>query len=42
MLRIKTDGCARGYGFVVDYLGNVWFYGCISECESFITEMEEI
>lgn len=41
MLKIKTDGCAKGYGFVVDYLSNVWFYGSISECESFIAEMNE-
>lgn len=42
MLKIRTDGCAKGYGFVIDYLGNVWFYGSIAECESFITGMEEI
>lgn len=41
MLRIKTDGCAKGYGYVVDYLGNVWFYGSITECESFIAVMNE-
>ena len=42
MLQIKTNGCAKGYGYLVDYLGNVGFYGSIAECESFITGMEEI
>lgn len=42
MLKIRTDGLPKGYGYVVDYLGNVWFYGSISECESFITGMEEM
>lgn len=41
MLRIKFDGCAKGYGYVVDYLGDVWFYGSIAECEAFIQEWEE-
>lgn len=40
MLSIKTDGCGKGQAFVVDYLGNIWFYGSIAECESFIHEWE--
>ena len=42
MLKIMIDGCAKGYGYVVDYLGDVWFYGSIAECEIFIAGMEEV
>lgn len=42
MLKIKTDGCAEGYGYIIDYLGDVWFYGSIAECEIFINGMEEV
>lgn len=38
--RIVTDGCAKGYGVVRDYLGNTWFYGSLEDCQKFITEME--
>lgn len=38
--RIVTDGCAKGYGAVRDYLGNTWFYGSLEDCQKFITEME--
>ena len=42
MLRIIIDGCVRGYGYVVDYLGDIWFYGTIDECGQFIVDMEAV
>ena len=42
MLQIKTDGCQKGYGYVIDFMGDVWFYGSIAECEAFIADMEEV
>ena len=38
--RIMTEGCQKGYGFVQDYLGNIWFYGLVSDCEHFINDIE--
>ena len=37
---IKTDGCATGYGYVIDYMGNIWFYGSVDDCQHFIEEVE--
>ena len=39
MFRIIVNGCQKGYGIVVDFLGNTWFYGFLEECEKFITEL---
>lgn len=39
MFRIIVNGCQKGYGIVVDFLGNTWFYGSVEECEKFITEL---
>lgn len=36
MFKIKTDGFPKGYGYVVDFLGNIWFYGPVEECAKFI------
>lgn len=38
--RIMTDDCQKGYGYVQDYLGNIWFYGTVEQCKQFVTEME--
>ena len=35
----KTD-CPKGYAYVKDFKGNRCFYGTISECEEFISQME--
>ena len=39
--QIITTGCAAGYGFVRDYLGNIWYYGSVEDCQRVITELEE-
>ena len=38
--QIMTDDCQKGYGYVRDYLGNIWFYGSLKDCQKFITELE--
>lgn len=38
--QIRTDDCQKGYGFVQDYLGNIWFYGSLEDCKIFIRELE--
>lgn len=42
MYSIDVRGFQKGYGCVRDYLGNIYFYGSIKECEEFIAELEEV
>lgn len=39
MFKIIVKGCQKGYGIVIDFLGNTWFYGPLEECEKFITKL---
>lgn len=39
MYKIDSVGCATGYGFVRDYVGNIWFYGTVEKCQEFIERM---
>ena len=40
MYQIVKDKFRSGYGYVRDYIGNLWFYGTIKECKSFISDLE--
>ena len=40
MYIIVKDGCRQGYGYVRDYVGNIWYYGTIKECKQFIKAIE--
>ena len=40
MYRILKDEENKGFGYVVDYMGNKWYYGRIKECRLIIKEME--
>lgn len=42
MYLINTDGCRDGCGVVIDYCGNIWFFGTIEECEHFIFDVQEV
>lgn len=42
MYSIDVHGQPKGYGFVKDYQGNIYFYGSIKECEEFISRLEEV
>ena len=41
MFRIIVEGCQKGCGIVIDFLGNTWFYGSIDDCNRFIEELTE-
>ena len=32
---MKEDG-RKGFGYVRDYLGNIWYYGPIKDCQKFM------
>lgn len=36
MFHIMKDETRKGFGYVCDYLGNVWYYGPIKECQKFM------
>ena len=36
---IVSNGCAKGFAFVRDYMGNKCYYGTIQECITFINDM---
>ena len=40
MYQISKRDCVKGYGVVIDYLGNTWFYGTIEECKETIKMLE--
>ena len=40
--QIKTNGCVKGYGYVVDYTGNIWYYGSLDDCNKLIDELEAV
>lgn len=40
MYTIIKNGCASGYAFVRDYLGNKCYFGPVDECKKFIAHME--
>ena len=40
MYRIIEDKFRKGYGFVRDYIDNLWFYGTIEQCMKFVADME--
>lgn len=41
MYQIIKDESRKGFGYVRDYIGNVWFYGTLKECKEFITNIEK-
>ena len=41
MYQIIKDDSRKGFGYVRDYNGNVWFYGTLKECKEFIINIEK-
>ena len=42
MYTIVKDEFRKGWAYVKDYVGNIWFYGTIKECKEFIKQIEEV
>lgn len=40
MYRIIEDRSRKGYGYIRDYIGNLWFYGTLEQCKQFIADIE--
>lgn len=40
MFTIQKEEGRKGWAWVRDYLGNIWYYGTIKECKAFIDDIE--